>query len=365
MRMSLRLKDERGASAVLLAIVLVVLIGILALSIDGGLLLSKYRQVRRASDAGALAAAISCGKRETLPLPTPTDNAISNANAYSAANVDVDPTQPIAPLSTVTFKDVNGNPVPNCNGLSAGKVTVRYTVQQSLLFGPAVGVSSPKPVSAAATAIWGSAGGADNVVPLMISFRNTDCNIPNGIPPQTCHFWWDDDFSGLSTFGVMNLSTWGSTAGQSCPPGGSNADLNSAIDDGWPDPLLLTTNPTYVCGLNDSAVHANIFSHIDHILPHNFLFPVNSPALQVPPCLDSATTCSAPSKYAIIGFAEMTISRPSENNKKAVSLCAGVSSPGSGGNYRCVEAVWTGWNTTGYIPGGGANFGTIAVTLGE
>lgn len=366
MRISSRLKDERGATAVLLVFVLVVLIGILALAIDGGLLLSKYREVRRASDAASLAAAISCGKQETSPLPDPTSNAIDKAGYYSAQNV-VDPAEPAASPPIVTFKDLNGNPVLNCDRMSAGKVTVRYTVQQSLMFGPAVGVSSPKQVSAAATAIWGGAGGADNVVPLMISFRNTDCNIPKGTPPQTCHFWWDDDFPGLSTFGIMNLSTWGD---DTCTPGSVDANLNSAIDDGWTEPLLLTTNPTYVCGVNDNSVHGNVFSHVSHILPHNFLFPVNSPSLQIPPCPNSAVTCPPPTKYAVIGFAEMTIyeftssGTPTiQNGKKAQDLCKGVSSPGSGGNYRCVEAVWTGWNTTGYIPGGGANFGTIAVGL--
>jgi Flp pilus assembly protein TadG len=362
MRVNLRIRDERGATAVLLALTLVVLIGIVALSIDGGLLLSKYRQVRRASDAGALAAAISCGKQEP---PDPTGKAIASAGTYTAANVDT--TAPAAPAPTVTFKNLNGTPVSpqSCNGMSAGKVTVQYTVQQPLIFGPAIGVSSPKPVSASATAIWGAAGGANNVVPLMISFRNTDCNIPNGTPPQTCHFWIDDDFPGLSTFGIMNLSTWGYAAGQTCPSGGQSADLNTAIDSGWPDALLLTTNPTYVCGVNDNSVHANVASHINNILPHSFLFPVNAPALQVPPCPNGSTTCAAPDKYAIIGFAEMTVTRRIENNNQAQTLCAGVSSPGSGGNYRCIEAVWTGWNTTGYSPGGGTNFGTIAVTLGQ
>jgi Flp pilus assembly protein TadG len=337
-------RDERGATAVIFAIVIVLLVALMALVMDGGLLWVKHRRVANANDAAALAAALKCATTGSQ------GSADSDANATATANV-----AGATPYSANVY-------TPNCNK-TAGTVRVRYGSTQELVFGPAVGVASPKTVVATATAAWGAAGGADQVVPLMISFRNTDCNIPNGTPPQTCHFWFDDDFAGLSTFGVINLSSWGISTTGSCPPGASGADLNTAIDNGWPSPLLLNTNPTYVCGLNGSSVHANIASHINHILPHQFMFPVNKPSLQVPPCADTATTCAEPTKYAIIGFAQMTITKSIVNNNQAKTLCAGVSSPGSGGNYRCIEAVWTGWNTDGYIPGGGSNFGTIAVQL--
>lgn len=341
---SARVRDDRGATAVILAVVLVVVIGVLALSVDGGLLWVKYRNIRNANDAASLAAALGCAGGDGLAAANTSANAAAAANASDATALE-------ANVYT-----------PNCNP-NAGQVHVRYWGEQELMFGPAVGISSPKPVVASATAAWGAAGGSDSVVPLMISFRNTDCSIPNGVPPQTCHFWWDDDFPGLSTFGLMNLSTWGYTAGQTCPSGSGSANLNEAVDTGWPEPLILTSNPTYVCSINNNSVHANVASHVNAILPHQFMFPVNSSTQQIPPCAAGATTCLGPNKYAIIGFAEMTITNSIVNNNRAATLCAPLNSPGSGGNFRCVEAVWTGWNASGYVPGGGASFGTVAVAL--
>ena len=339
-----RFRDEDGATAVILLLLLVVLIGVTALTIDGGLLWVKKRNVQSAADAAALSWARSCA---TAAGGTAQTDALAVAQQNS---------------TNVTLR--SGYPQYGSGGcaLNGGTVKVSYQGNQNLLFGPAVGVSSPKVVVASARARWGGAGGADKVVPLMISFRNTDCNIPNGTPPQTCHFWWDDDFAGMSTFGIMNLSTWGSTT---CTPGAVDSNLNSAIDDGWPTPLLLTTNPTYVCGVNNSSVHGNVFSHIDHILPHTFMFPVNDPAQQVPPCPNTATTCQPPVRYAVIGFAEMTMTVASTNNRQAQAMCNGVASPGSGGNYRCIQATWTGWNTTGYVPGGGTSFGVVAIGLDQ
>ena len=334
-----RFRDESGVTAVILAVVLVVVIGLLALSIDGGLLWVKYRKVRNANDAAALAAALSCAEGEGQ---TAADTSADNVASLNA---------PVTPLTENAY-------TPSCNP-DAGTVEVNYSGTQALLFGPAVGVTSPKPVVGTATATWGAAGGSDIVVPLMISL--SDCDIPDGTPPVTCHFWWDDDFPGESTFGIVNLDTWGWAAGQAgCGP--SDSDLNAAIDQGWSEPLLLESNPTYVCALE--GVHANVAQHINHILPHSFMFPVNDPTQQVPPCPAGSATCPELYQYAVIGFAELTITESIVNNNNAEDLC-GTISPGSGGNYRCVEAVWTGFNTTGFSPGGGENFGLTAVGLSE
>ncbi|HEX5627682.1 MAG TPA: hypothetical protein VFY08_06650, partial [Actinomycetota bacterium] len=64
--MRVRLRDDSGATAVIVAILIFVLVGMLALAADGGILWAKYRGIRTANDAAALAAAYSCATGEGL-----------------------------------------------------------------------------------------------------------------------------------------------------------------------------------------------------------------------------------------------------------------------------------------------------------
>ena len=58
MRVGVRLSDDSGATAVIVAILILVLVGMLSLAVDGGILWAKYRGIRTANDAAALAAAV-------------------------------------------------------------------------------------------------------------------------------------------------------------------------------------------------------------------------------------------------------------------------------------------------------------------
>lgn len=76
-------KDERGASAVIIAGLLIMLMGIAAVAIDGGQLFSERRQAQTGVDFAAMAAlqsAISC------PSPC-TDQAAANNGAQAAMDV--------------------------------------------------------------------------------------------------------------------------------------------------------------------------------------------------------------------------------------------------------------------------------------
>src|SRR6516225_8121735 len=52
-----RLKPRRGIIAILVALSLILLVGIVAIAVDGGMLLDSRRQVQAAADGAALAAA--------------------------------------------------------------------------------------------------------------------------------------------------------------------------------------------------------------------------------------------------------------------------------------------------------------------
>ncbi len=77
-----RLKNEKGFSLVLVAIVLVVLIGMVAFAVDVGALYEERRELQNGADAAALAIAENCGRG----LPCDTTTAEATADQYADAN---------------------------------------------------------------------------------------------------------------------------------------------------------------------------------------------------------------------------------------------------------------------------------------
>ena len=75
-----RLQRRPGAVAVLVALCLVAMLAIVALAIDGGLILDQRRRLQSAADAAALAAAID------LYLNNPTSTAKATALSIAASN---------------------------------------------------------------------------------------------------------------------------------------------------------------------------------------------------------------------------------------------------------------------------------------
>ena len=70
MRVTKRIPDregERGATAVIVTLSLIALLGLIVLTVDVGQLLFKRRTMVNASDAAALAAAQSCAGRGDHP----------------------------------------------------------------------------------------------------------------------------------------------------------------------------------------------------------------------------------------------------------------------------------------------------------
>jgi Flp pilus assembly protein TadG len=343
---------ERGAVATLLVLLGVVFLGMLALAVDGGLMLVKFRGVRTANDAAALASALSCAMGEGQPA------ADAQANSYAAANVS-DAVTVAAPVYD-----------PACDA-PAGKVTVRYGGSQNLMFSPVVGVSSPKPVNAAATAVWGAAGASNRVSPLMLDMnRMSDCEIPFGpdlYEGKVCTFWWDNDqdFLGNAAWGLMNLSQWGVSPTTGCSNAGQS-QYQEWIEFGFPGILQLNDPPpTYVCrdsGFFGGALDRGIQKAIDSGDP--YAFPVNDSANQIDRdgALCPPPDCT-PDKYYIVGFAWLRLTGLyRRQDPEFATFCGGF--PASA-NARCLVAEWVGFSTSGLRPGGGQNFGLISIGLTE
>jgi len=367
------LRDEQGAILPLVALSIVAIMGMVALAVDVGSLMTTRRSMVNAADAAALAAAQSCARTEGRTLADASALLLAQSNMQGATLV-------------AGYPRYN----PSCNS-PAGIVTVRLNVDASLYFAPAVGFRSSTPVVTEAVATWGGAGISEHVAPLMLSaYRLRTCDIPPPqgfvIPPEgiECWFWWDNSAAAVTDgalaeaeWGTLDLLKWNVDPSVHCdnstPPqfqewmfSGYSGDLsiNEPLNEGDPRP------PTYVCrgqGNFGASLDNKIRTAIEREL--ELYFPVNNPDGQIdmngelcPP--QSGNSCS-PDKYDIMGFARLVITHLYKGNTQeaqdnCISRIAGASpSP----NARCMRAVWIDYRTEGFNSGGGENFGLVPVQL--
>jgi Flp pilus assembly protein TadG len=152
-----RLAGERGASAVLVALLLVPLLGAAALAVDLGSLYAQRAALQTAADAAALAIAQDCARGSCGATDaTATSMITANASAASLAGVTLDAT-------TVTVQD--------------------RTVQPSW-FARVLGVDSST-VGASATATWGNPGSLVAALPLAFSWCEFAAQTGGGLPSGT------------------------------------------------------------------------------------------------------------------------------------------------------------------------------------
>src|SRR5262245_12044952 len=353
-----RLRGDDGVTGMWFAVLLVVFLGMLALSMDGGLLFVRFRAIRNANDAAALAAAQSCAR----------------GNGLSAANAQADTYAGNKPSGALRYG--SGNVYDPACDPSGGKVTVHYQGTQDLYVAPAIGVNSPKTIQAQATALWGAAGGASNVAPLMLSAgRLSTCGVPDTVQiGDHCFFWWDNGNGNNTTelsnaeWGLMDLRQWGVARNASCPGNVNQQNVTTWIRNGFPGTLMLRQPPpTYVCrgsGFQGNALNQDINSMVGRQL----VFPVNDSSQQVqangnlcrPGNVDGACTVH---KYAIVSFGIMEIVQV-WTGQTAQTKCQHPA--GNNGSIRCLEAIWRGPLPGGIVPCTGCeNFGLFSVQLSE
>ncbi len=133
--------DERGATAVIVALSLIALLGMIVLTVDVGQLLFRRRAMVNGSDAGALAAAQSCAGLTDSDSPEAMSDvfAIDNVNGLVAGNGGI--------------TDVAG-----CDGPPFGHVTVQYQIPQELFFAGVLGFNGPATVRTASHGRLGTGG---------------------------------------------------------------------------------------------------------------------------------------------------------------------------------------------------------------
>jgi Flp pilus assembly protein TadG len=135
-----KLRSERGASAVMIGILLVPLLGFVAIAVDVGALYAERAQLQNGADAAALAIARDC-QDGVCTDPAGAAARFTNDNANDgAANV-------LAPIINMADKTVTVSDSTRVAGTNAGAI--------SHPFARFIGVDSTT-VGATATAQWGS-----------------------------------------------------------------------------------------------------------------------------------------------------------------------------------------------------------------
>jgi hypothetical protein len=302
-------REEEGVTAIIVALCLIALFGMLVLVVDVGGLLYKRRELVSGSDAAALAAAKTC-----------------------AVRTDDDPTDPLAQANTAAGNNVNGTAlsggiIDNPWGCSAshrvprGYVTVRYSYPQQLFFAGIFGAST-RNVATEATAAWGPLGGG-NAIPIVLESSQFQgrCDVPNVANGTECAFWYDNGNSqiGDANWGFLNLDQWNVATSTNCNSGGGSSSRGGYILNNFGSALpLAEPGPTYVCSSTGHATDnwQDLNDRMNGVGCRTapcpgpvILMPVNDCSKQVDKS-GNVVPCGTgtPDKFAIIGFTTLQLS---------------------------------------------------------
>jgi Putative Flp pilus-assembly TadE/G-like len=351
-------RNEDGAVAVMVAVSLVVLIGMLVLTVDLGRVWTVRRKLSTGSDAAALAAAQECAMGN--------GSASARAAGVSVGQANEDGTYTL-------------NISPECDTLANKQpklVTASSSQDVDLIFAGIFGIDT-LPASGTATAQWGPIVSA-NPIPITVNYDAlVGCGIPFEPPPpgetKQCEITYPKDQFSEPAWGILSLGQWNRiTASTGCHV--SNSEVVSIIEaGGWPgdqvplndppyDPATGQGNLTYDC--IDNGLQ---FSSWDALVGGTLTFPVvdiptsvtgTSPVIEYqndPNCAPTATTsqlnhCKI-SNPDVIGFVQLRVD--------SISNCASE----TGGAAVCMTAEWSPTIADG-VPGQGQlSFGLNAIRL--
>lgn len=163
-RLTRRGEDERGAVAVVVALVMVPLIAFAAISIDVAAMHAERQQLQTGADAAVLAIAQDCVR----------GSAACATRAQTAQALAVPNSNDAAPTATITAFD----PV-------LGRATVDNRGTSEHVFAPVIGQGDSAVVSARSSAGWGYPSGGTAVLPLALSYCEWRSQTGGGTPSGT------------------------------------------------------------------------------------------------------------------------------------------------------------------------------------
>jgi hypothetical protein len=341
--------------AVIVAISLVILLGMLALTFDLGRVVAVRRDMVNASDAAVLAAARTCALQRNYD------------SARAAAGELID--ENTANLSPTTLTEFTA---PECAVLNdeLKYVTVGARTDVEYFFAPILGIDSGS-VNSGAAAAWGPAIGVANPVPLRLLNGAVNACIegrPVGYSGPECAFGFDNtdqNSQSASQWGILDFPEGWPTGPPnpmtcSSQPGGASQVIEylTGAGDDFNPVLWALPDPVYVCaegGLSATVINWIIDWLNDHV-GTALIFPVMADPTAFPPVLSSGGEA-----YPIIGFVSLSV-MGAWRGQQARLHCDFQSNNAS---LFCVQLRYDGIDVVEGIPGSGTPYNIQAIRLVE
>ena len=227
-------EGQGGAVAMIVAVSLLAIVGMLVLVFDLGRSVAAQRDMENATAAGALAAAQACALGQGFTSAQAASNDLVLANTTN--------------WGTATTPTIDA---PQCNGPTTRgpkTVSVSSSVDVDYFFAEIFGLSSGT-VSYTAVAQWGPVTSA-NPVPITVNYQAlVGCEIPTVTPPpgetRTCEITYPKDQFSNPAWGILNLGEWNQvTPSTDCHV--SNSDIVKIIEaGGWPGDQVPLNEPPF------------------------------------------------------------------------------------------------------------------------
>jgi Flp pilus assembly protein TadG len=256
-----RLAEERGATAVMVVLLLPALLGGAALAVDVGRYHADLTRMRTAADAAALAVAADCGRGNCGDMNA-TASGMATANAGGIASLG-------------TAVSVSGN-----------QVTVTVTGQRPHAFAPLIGVTS-SPLRVRSVATFTAAA------PLRVPVGMSWCEYQAQRNQEAAHLRDRDH----------NLD-WFTTSATTCtgPDGTTVRGGRSRLQ-----PASSTTCPVAPAGGTVTRADAATAGRINTVCFGNAYKPSIVGQIWRVPVWDRATTSGTTTTYRVVGYAEVRV----------------------------------------------------------
>ncbi|GAA2172273.1 hypothetical protein GCM10009784_02060 [Arthrobacter parietis] len=170
--------DERGAVAVIVAILLVALLGFAAIAVDVGMLYAEKAQLRNGADAAALSIAQTCAYNSEDTKCSTSIMSGSLAKQMVDANALDNQSNP----SNVTLNKTAGKVSVTAGALEAGTTSNKV----SLLFARALGFDDAE-VTVTSSAAWGSPIAGETPFPIAFSICQVQGHVGGGLQVLQSH----------------------------------------------------------------------------------------------------------------------------------------------------------------------------------
>lgn len=284
---------ERGAVAVIVALLMVPLIGFTALALDVATMWSQQQRLQVASDASALAIAQDCADNN-CQNPSSTAQALTDQNFGTGATAAI-LTSGLSPAS--------------------GQVRVSATTVSHHIFAPVLG-SKSHTVSATSTASWGAPSGGPTILPITFSYSclfNSATNLPDLGVSQVIYPY--DPTTHAASCSVPGGFGWVDTD----PNQPGQCIVNSAVLD------ILSSDPGKSMSNSCKGEFASLLANTQAGKPVTVLLPV----------FDHSTGTGTGATYTIFGYAAFVLQGynfPGAQGGNAKSVC---------GNSNCLMGYFT------------------------